>query len=91
VTAFVHYRSANSGGLLGLLPRDIQQAVRVVPGDLRDHHAIAGAMREQQIVFHLGALIAIPYSYRHPVDVVPTNVDTARRAASARSPAIARP
>jgi NAD dependent epimerase/dehydratase len=75
VTAFVHYRSSNSGGLLSLLERAVQQAIRSVAGDLRDADAVARATRGQQVVFHLGALIAIPYSYQHPVDVVQTNVN----------------
>lgn len=74
VTAFVHYRSSNPGGLLSLLERDVQQAIRVVAGELRDGDAVGRATRGQQVVFHLGALIAIPYSYRHPVDVTQTNV-----------------
>lgn len=75
VTAFVHYRSSQASGLLSLLAPDVRRAIRLVAGELRDADAIARATKGQTIVFHLGALIAIPYSYRHPVDVVQTNVD----------------
>ncbi len=75
VTAFVHYRSSHAGGLLSMLAPDTRRAIRMVAGELRDAAAIGGATRGQHVVFHLGALIAIPYSYRHPSDVVQTNVD----------------
>jgi dTDP-glucose 4,6-dehydratase len=75
VTAFVHYRSSQAGGLLSLLAPDARRAIRMVAGELRDADAIGRATRGQHMVFHLGALIAIPYSYRHPTDVVQTNVD----------------
>lgn len=74
VTAFVHYRSSGSHGLLSLASDAVRRAVHYIAGDLRDADALARAVRGQQVVFHLGALIAIPYSYRHPVDVTQTNV-----------------
>lgn len=74
VTAFVHYHSAGTPGLLSLVPPAVRQAVRIVGGDLRDPDALIRVTSGQQVVFHLGALIAIPYSYQHPVDVVQTNV-----------------
>jgi NAD dependent epimerase/dehydratase len=74
VTAFVHYRSTGESGLLSLLDARIQRSIRRVAGDLRDPDAVARAVKGQEVVFHLGALIAIPYSYVHPVDVVQTNV-----------------
>jgi dTDP-glucose 4,6-dehydratase len=74
VTAFVRYNSRGDFGALKLLPEAEQAAVRVVAGDLCDPRAVAGAVSGQQIVFHLGALIAIPYSYVHPDEVVHTNV-----------------
>lgn len=73
-TAFVHYRSSRPEGLLSLLPPAIRQQIRIVAGDLRDPDAVMRATRGQRVVFHLGALVAIPYSYLHPVDVVQTNV-----------------
>ncbi len=74
VTAFVRYRSSGDIGLLSLADDRVQRAVRRVAGDLRDPDAIRSAAKGQAVVFHLGALIAIPYSYVHPVEVAQTNV-----------------
>jgi dTDP-glucose 4,6-dehydratase len=73
VRAFVRYTSRNDPGLL----RDLGQAdfarLEIIAGDLRDERAVREAARDCKIVFHLGALISIPYSYRHPVEVAETN------------------
>jgi NAD dependent epimerase/dehydratase len=74
VRAFVRYNSRNDPGLLKLLPPEVLSQFEIIPGDLRDLPAIYSAMRNVQFVFHLGALIAIPYSYIHPAEVVETNV-----------------
>jgi NAD dependent epimerase/dehydratase len=74
VRALVRYNSRNDTGLLSLLPRERLDAVEVVAGDLRDADAVRGAMAGVEVAFHLGALIAIPYSYLHPREVVETNV-----------------
>jgi dTDP-glucose 4,6-dehydratase len=74
VRAFVRYNSRNDPGLLTLLPADLLNSVEVIPGDLRDLSAVQAAMRGVSHVFHLGALIAIPYSYLHPAEVVEVNV-----------------
>jgi len=74
VRAFVRYNSRGDTGLLKLLSPDILAAVDIVAGDLRDLPAVQGAMSGATHVFHLGALIAIPYSYVHPAEVVETNV-----------------
>ncbi len=74
VRAFVRYNGRNDPGLLKTLPRETLARVEIVAGDLRDAEAIRAAMAGQEIVFHLGALIAIPYSYRHPREVTETNV-----------------
>ncbi|HSJ52999.1 MAG TPA: SDR family NAD(P)-dependent oxidoreductase [Anaerolineae bacterium] len=74
VRAFVRYNSRQDVGLLALLPPDLRAAVDVVAGDLRDGEAVRAAMAGIDVVFHLGALIAIPYSYVHPREVVETNV-----------------
>jgi NAD dependent epimerase/dehydratase len=74
VRAFVRYNSRGDEGLLRFLDRDLYHEVEVVSGDLRDGEAIRAAMQGVDVVFHLGALIAIPYSYRHPREVVETNV-----------------
>ncbi len=74
VRAFVRYNSRNDPGLLAQLPSQTLHAIELIAGDLRDPDAIAVAMRGSHVVFHLGALIAIPYSYLHPYEVVETNV-----------------
>ena len=74
VRAFVRYTSRSDVGLLRLAPADIFSRIDVVFGDLRDEAAVHDAMRDVDLVFHLGALIAIPYSYVHPREVVETNV-----------------
>lgn len=74
VRAFVRYNSRNDPGLLKLLPADVLSNVEIIPGDLRDLTALQSAMRATGIVFHLGALIAIPYSYLHPAEVVEANI-----------------
>lgn len=74
VLAFVRYNSRGSLGLLHQLPAPVLSQVEVVSGDLRDLVAVEQAMRGVSHVFHLGALIAIPYSYQHPVEVVESNI-----------------
>ena len=74
VRAFVHYNSRNDPGLLKLLPEDALAAVELIPADLLDPYAVRQAVDGVEIVFHLGALISIPYSYRHPYHVAETNV-----------------
>lgn len=74
VTAFVRYTSRGDAGLLDMLPPDVRRSVRVVAGDLRDAETVRLASEGQQTVYHLGALIAIPYSYVHAADVMETNV-----------------
>jgi dTDP-glucose 4,6-dehydratase len=74
VRAFVRYNSRNDPGLLSLVPPEIIQKTEIIAGDLRDLPAVQSAVRGVNLVFHLGALIAIPYSYLHPTEVVETNV-----------------
>jgi len=74
VRAFVRYNARNDPGLLRLLPPDVAASLELVAGDLRDLAAVQQTMRGVSHVFHLGALIAIPYSYLHPAEVVETNV-----------------
>jgi NAD dependent epimerase/dehydratase len=74
VRAFVRYNSRGSLGLLHQLPVPVRSQVEMVSGDLRDLVAVEQAMRGVSHVFHLGALIAIPYSYQHPVEVVESNI-----------------
>lgn len=74
VRAFVRYNSRGDPGLLNQLPAAITAQIELIAGDLRDLQAVKTAMQGVSHVFHLGALIAIPYSYVHPADVVETNV-----------------
>ena len=74
VRAFVRYTSRAEIGLLRFLEPDILKKVEIIRGDLRDFSAVEQASRGVDIVFRLGALISIPYSYVHPVETVQTNV-----------------
>jgi dTDP-glucose 4,6-dehydratase len=74
VRAFIRYNSRRDPGLLALLPPEQFDALEVAFGDLTDPQAVANAVRGVEVVFHLGALIAIPYSYVNPLHVVQTNV-----------------
>jgi dTDP-glucose 4,6-dehydratase len=60
--------------MLRLIPPDVFSELEIVSGDLRDVEAVREAVRGMDTVFHLGALIAIPYSYVHPREVIETNV-----------------
>jgi dTDP-glucose 4,6-dehydratase len=74
VRAFVRYNSRGNVGLLKTLPPAVQDRVEIIMGDLRDEDALEKAADGAALVFHLGALISIPYSYQHPVEVVRTNI-----------------
>jgi NAD dependent epimerase/dehydratase len=74
VRAFVRYNSRGDPGLLVLLPSEVYEQLEIVAGDLRDLPAVQAAVSGVTHIFHLGALIAIPYSYVHPAEVVETNV-----------------
>src|SRR5919197_4466514 len=74
VRAFVRYNSRNDSGLLDLLAPESLAEVDVVPGDIRNGEAVADAVDRCEVVFHLAALIAVPYSYRNPRDYFETNV-----------------
>lgn len=74
VRAFVRYNSRGDPGLLSLLPAEALQRVEIIAGDLRDLPALEAAVQGVTHILHLGALIAIPYSYLHPAEVVETNI-----------------
>ncbi len=74
VKAFVHYNSRGDIGLLRYADPQLLSEVELYFGDLKDPDAVRKAMEGTRAVFHLGALIGIPYSYVHPYDVVQTNV-----------------
>jgi NAD dependent epimerase/dehydratase len=74
VKAFVRYNSRNDWGLLEILPVHIQNEIEVISGNLKDVESVGNAVKDTDMVFHLAALISIPYSYLNPRDVIETNV-----------------
>lgn len=74
VRAFVRYNGRDDRGHLDRLPPEITAEVEPSRGDLKDPEAVRRAVSGREWVFHLGALIAIPYSYQNPLDVAQTNV-----------------
>ena len=74
VRAFVYYNSFNSWGWLDKLSKEIMNNVEVFTGDIRDPHGVREAMKDINQVYHLAALIAIPFSYHSPDTYVDTNV-----------------
>jgi NAD dependent epimerase/dehydratase len=74
VRAFVFYNSFNGRGWLDSLPLDQQRSLDVFAGDVRDPHGVRTALEKCEVVFHLAALIAIPFSYHSPDSYVDTNV-----------------
>jgi NAD dependent epimerase/dehydratase len=74
VRAYVLYNSFNSWGWLEALPAAVKSNCEVVAGDIRDPLSVAEAVQGVDMVFHLAALIAIPYSYAAPSSYVQTNV-----------------
>ena len=74
VKAFVYYNSFNTWGWLDTLPSDVMKNVEIFQGDVRDPNGVKEAMKETAAVFHLAALIAIPFSYHSPDTYVDTNI-----------------
>lgn len=74
VKAFVYYNSFNSWGWLDSLDKRKQSQIEVFTGDIRDPNGVREAMKEIDEVFHLAALIAIPFSYHSPDSYVDTNI-----------------
>jgi NAD dependent epimerase/dehydratase len=75
VRAFVRYTSRGDHGWLEDVAPEAAEAIEVFRGDLANPEAVQGAMSGCDAVFHLGALIPIPYSYRHPREFVTANVE----------------
>ena len=78
VVAFVRYNSRGDCGHLDRIDPAIRRHLQIVSGDLRDPHALVQASQKVDFIFHLGALVSIPYSYVHPREVVKTEVIIAR-------------
>lgn len=74
VRAFVHYNSFNSWGWLDHVSRNIKDCIEIFAGDIRDPYGVRKAMKDIEVVFHLAALIGIPYSYHSPESYVDTNI-----------------
>jgi len=74
VRAFVFYNSYNSWGWLDHSEPEIKKSLDVFAGDIRDPHGVKEAMKGCDVVFHLAALIGIPYSYHSPDTYVDTNI-----------------
>lgn len=74
VKAFIYYNSFNTWGWLDILPDNIMDNVEVFSGDVRDPNGVREAMKGCEGVFHLAALIAIPFSYHSPDAYVDTNI-----------------
>ena len=74
VRALVHYNARNDWGNLELVPDDVRDEVEVLLGDIQDPFGVASATADREIVFHLAALIGIPYSYVSPASYVNVNI-----------------
>jgi len=75
VRAFVRYTSRGDHGWLEAADPEVVAELEIFRGDLANPEAVAGATEGQEVVLHLGALIPIPYSYRHPREFVTANVE----------------
>jgi dTDP-glucose 4,6-dehydratase len=73
VRAFVHYNALGSWGWLSHSP--LRENMEIIPGDICDRDSVYDALKDREMVFHLAALIAIPYSYHAPVSYVRSNVE----------------
>jgi len=74
VKAFVYYNSFNSWGWLDNLAKDKLDKIEVFAGDIRDPNGVREAVKDVSLIFHLAALIAIPFSYHSPDSYIDTNV-----------------
>lgn len=74
VRAFVYYNSFNTWGWLDTLPKSVMEHIEIFAGDVRDPNGVREAIKGCDAVFHLAALIAIPFSYHSPDSYVDTNI-----------------
>lgn len=74
VRAFCYYNSFNSWGWLDTLPQETLNKIEIITGDIRDPYGVRTAMKGIDFVFHLAALIAIPFSYHSPDSYIDTNI-----------------
>jgi NAD dependent epimerase/dehydratase len=73
VRALVRYNGRGDGGRLESVPPETLEEIEIILGDITDPYAVRGVLRGTEVVFHLAALIAIPYSYRAPHSFFTTN------------------
>lgn len=74
VKAFCFYNSFNSWGWLDSFDKNLLDKIEIFTGDIRDPNGVREAMKECEVVFHLAALIAIPFSYHSPDSYIDTNI-----------------
>ena len=74
VTAFCDYKSFGTWGWIDTFSKEEKDALNIIMGDIRDPNGVRTAMKGQDTVFHLAALIAIPFSYHSPDTYVDTNI-----------------
>lgn len=74
VRAFVYYNSFNNWGWLDSFDKDVLDKIEIFTGDIRDPNGVREAMKDIDVVYHLAALIAIPFSYHSPDMYVDTNI-----------------
>jgi len=75
VTALVQYNSFNNWGWIDTFNKEVKNGINIVTGDVREYDGMKRIIKGQDVVFHLAALIAIPYSYLSPMAYVRTNVE----------------
>jgi NAD dependent epimerase/dehydratase len=75
VTALVQYNSFNNWGWIDTFDKNVKNSINVVTGDIREYDGMKRIVKGQDVVFHLAALIAIPYSYLSPMAYVRTNIE----------------
>ena len=74
IRAFVYYNSFNSWGWLDTFPKEKLDKIEIFTGDIRDPNGVRTAVKGVDVVFHLAALIGIPFSYHSPDSYVDTNI-----------------
>jgi NAD dependent epimerase/dehydratase len=74
VRAMIHYNARGSWGNLDFIPTDVRKDIEVYPGDVTDASSVRRAVQDCEVIFHLAALIGIPYSYLAPQSYVATNI-----------------
>jgi len=75
VTAMIRYSSRSDWGSLEFLPEDKKNALNIVSGNIEDNDFLLRHMKGHSVVFHLAALIGIPYSYSAPLSYIRTNIE----------------